>query len=93
MPARKVGENAGNRGKGRKKGVPNKATATIKAAFLEAFQQRGGVPALMKWADDEPTEFYKLASKLIPTEVSGPDGGPVQIALQTWKFGDKQVAF
>ena len=49
--------------------MPNKATASIKAAFLEAFERKGGVTALVEWADKEPTEFYKLAAKLIPTDV------------------------
>lgn len=61
---------AGKPGPGRPKGVPNKATTTIKAAFLEAFERRGGADALVRWAEDNETEFYKLASKLIPTEVN-----------------------
>lgn len=59
-----------NAGKGRKKGVPNKATASIKAAFLEAFEKKGGTTALVAWARENETEFYKLAARLIPTEVS-----------------------
>ena len=76
MSASKLVANAGrpanltNAGKGRPAGVPNKATASIKSAFLEAFEKRGGVPALLAWAATEPTEFYKLAARLIPTEVS-----------------------
>jgi len=66
---------------GREKGTPNKVTASIKSAFFLAFQDLGGWPALSKWAQDDPknlTEFYKLASKLIPTEISGIDGGPIE---------------
>lgn len=61
-----------NAGKGRPKGVPNKVTTSIKNAFLEAFERRGGVDALIAWAakDGNETEFYKLASKLIPTEIN-----------------------
>ena len=54
---------------GRKKGTPNKVTASIKEAFKEAFDRRGGVEALLTWAEGEPTEFYKLSARLIPTEV------------------------
>lgn len=60
---------AGNRGKGRKKGVPNKTTASVKAALIEAFDKLGGVKALVAWARTEKTEFYKLYAKLLPTEV------------------------
>lgn len=61
----------GNRGKGRKKGVPNKATASVKQAIIDAFEQHGGVPALVKWAKSNETEFYKLWSRLAPTEIAG----------------------
>lgn len=54
---------------GRKKGTPNKFTASVKAAFEEAFDRMGGVEALVSWAQSEPTEFYKLYSKLLPAEV------------------------
>lgn len=69
-----------NAGKGRVKGVPNKATASVKAAFLEAFERRGGAQALLDWSNKpgNETEFYKLAIRLIPTEVSGVDGAPIQ---------------
>lgn len=73
-----------NAGKGRKKGVPNKATASVKAAIIEAFEKRGGVPALVQWAADDPTEFYKLWGRIAPTEVevSGPQGGPVEMTVR-----------
>lgn len=62
---------------GRAKGTPNKVTTSIKEAFREAFEMRGGAKALHAWSVDEPTEFYKLASKLIPTELTGADGSPL----------------
>jgi hypothetical protein len=70
----KVVESAGPRkppsaGIGRKKGVPNKATKAVKEALQEAFEGLGGVPSLIAWAKEEPTEFYKLWSKIMPTEV------------------------
>ncbi len=60
---------AGNRGMGRKKGQVNKATRAVKEALQEAFENLGGVPALVIWAKTDPTEFYKLWAKLLPTEV------------------------
>lgn len=56
-------------GQGRPKGVKNKTTVAIKEAFREAFDEMGGVDALVRWGQDNPTQFYQLASKLIPTEV------------------------
>ncbi len=70
-------------GQGRPKGVPNKLTRTVRDAFEHAFellQEDNGdadsVPPrpaanLSAWAQRNPTEFYKLASKLIPTEING----------------------
>lgn len=55
---------------GRVAGSPNKFTKSVKEAFAEAFEKLGGAQALMAWGKDNPTEFYKLASKLIPAEVN-----------------------
>jgi hypothetical protein len=55
---------------GRKKGTPNKITASVKAALEAAFEGIGGVEKLRAWAESEPTEFYKLWAKLLPTQVT-----------------------
>lgn len=60
---------AGNRGKGRKAGVPNKVTTSIKSALVEAFDKRGGVTALVQWAQEDPSAFYKLWGSLAPKEM------------------------
>lgn len=66
---------------GRKKGTPNKATVEVKTALQQAFEHRGGIAALVSWADENPTEFYKLWAKLLPNEIKaelgGPDGGAI----------------
>ena len=63
--------------KGRPVGSVNKATQTVREAFALAFEKRGGAQALVRWADENETEFYKLAARLIPTEIQG----DVQAAL------------
>lgn len=70
---------------GRSKGTPNKTTASVKDALAFAFDGRGGAPALKIWADENPTEFYKLWAKLLPQEVTGKDGTPFSITV---KFED-----
>jgi hypothetical protein len=54
---------------GRTKNALNKTTRTVKEAFTEAFESLQKDPAtkLCNWGKDNPTEFYKLCSKLIPT--------------------------
>ena len=54
---------------GRKAGTPNKITTSIKEAFKQAFDEMGGVEALVNWGKANDTEFYKLASKLIPQDI------------------------
>lgn len=58
---------------GRKKGEPNKITRTVKETVLAVFNDLQVDPKanLLSWGKENPTEFYKIASKLIPTEVTG----------------------
>lgn len=75
---------------GRAKGVPNKLTVAAKEAFALAFQGMGGVPALSKWAEDHPTEFYKLYARLIPVDVTS---GEKPIESQTVMIGGRVITF
>jgi hypothetical protein len=52
--------------------VPNKVTRTVREAFERAFLmlQRNDVASLEHWAERNPTEFYKLAARLIPAEMN-----------------------
>lgn len=77
-------------GIGRKKGVLNKSTAAVKEALRLAFQGIGGVPELQAWAKDNQTEFYKLWAKMLPLEISGPDGGPIQGAIDLSGLTEEQ---
>lgn len=58
---------------GRVAGTPNKATATMKAAVQAVYDKLQASTGkehghFLKWAEEQPTEFYKLASKLIPIQ-------------------------
>lgn len=68
---------SGNRGKGRPKGSVNKSTASVKAALSNVYAKRGGDAALLAWAKENETEFYKLWGKMLPQEHSGPDGDAI----------------
>jgi len=55
---------------GRPKGAINKTTLAVKEAIEEAFDELGGVPALVQWARRDPEAFYsKLWAKLIPKNI------------------------
>lgn len=62
---------------GRVAGTPNKITASVKEAILGAFDRVGGVEYLVTQATENPVAFMTLLGKVLPTQVSGPDGGPV----------------
>jgi hypothetical protein len=57
---------------GKVKGSQNKLTRTVKETVLAVFDDLQADPKanLLSWGKENPTEFYKIAAKLIPTEVN-----------------------
>ena len=57
---------------GRIKGTENKVTTSMKEAVMSTLEWLQTQPKsnMRDWATDNITEFYKIASKLIPTEVN-----------------------
>ena len=54
---------------GRQKGQSNGFTRSAREAFQAAFIGMGGIPKLIEWGKNNPGDFYKLYSKLIPVGV------------------------
>ena len=52
---------------GRPKGSRNKFTQLCDE-FLLAFEEVGGREALVKWAESNPDQFYRLVVQLLPKE-------------------------
>ena len=88
------GSRPGEHRGGRKKGTPNRLGSTLRLAFEQTFlalqkvkrrKLRDGslsAPvALTDWATANPGEYYKLAARLIPQEMSGPGGGPIPLGV------------
>ena len=50
------------------KGGPSRKQ--VVTAFSDAFHLIGGVPRLAHWANEHPTEFYKLYGRLLPSQSS-----------------------
>ena len=80
----KLGANSpgvGARGRGRPKGSPNKLTATIKDMILQALNdahEDGGAAYLKQQAIKNPAAFLTLVGKVLPLQLTGEGGGPMQ---------------
>ena len=68
------------RGPGRPKGATNKTTREVKEMILAALEGAGGVGYLQARATDPRTAsaFLTLVGKVLPLQVTGEGGGPVQ---------------
>ncbi|OYV74777.1 MAG: hypothetical protein B7Z66_15285 [Chromatiales bacterium 21-64-14] len=52
----------------------------IAKAFLDALRadfDKHGAAALAKMRDEDPSTYIRMVARLLPTEVTGADGGPV----------------
>lgn len=78
-------------GSGRKKGTPNKFTIQLKEAILEAARLAGGdggeVAYLQRQANENPGPFMSLLGKVLPMQIAGDDGGPLQIVIKRYAEG------
>lgn len=70
-------------GKGRPKGAPNKITKKFKDLLTETYEalednsknkKEDAETGLLVWAKDNPTDFYRICSKLLPIQLTGKDG-------------------
>lgn len=61
---------------GRISGTPNKLSTTVRQTVLDVFLklQNDDEASLEAFARKFPKEFYLIASKLIPTEITGEGG-------------------
>jgi hypothetical protein len=49
--------------------TPDLKRTQVVDAFLDAMQLIGGTPRLALWANENPTEFFKLYAKLAPRQL------------------------
>ncbi len=72
-------------GAGRKVGSKGKQTLAAREAMEAAFKGLGGVQALQEWAQENPSDFYRIWSRLVPQAqsiaVSDGEGGPLVIRI------------
>lgn len=74
---------------GRAPGTPNKRTIAVKTALEEAFVKLGGVPALIRWAQTEPAEFYRLWGKMLPRDIQV--DGDLRVTLEQLVAGSREA--
>jgi len=81
----KIGK--GKAGPGRPKGMPNRTTALLKDAILQAAEGAGGkggmVAYLTTQAAANPGPFLALLGKVLPMQVTGEGGGDLTIKVIT----------
>lgn len=61
-------------GAGRPKGSLDKGNADLRRMILQALENKGGVAYLEEQAGSNPSGFLSLLGKVLPKEVTGPDG-------------------
>lgn len=73
----------GHKTGGRQKGTPNNITRAFREAVQIAYDAIGGDEAFATWARENPTEFYRIAARLIPQEMrhAGGDGEPLTVKI------------
>jgi hypothetical protein len=69
-------------GQGRPKGRLNKTTQAVKDMIEGALREAGGQAYLAKQAVENPGPFLALVGKILPREMVGPGGGPIQAAIE-----------
>lgn len=74
-------------GSGRKSGTPNKVTASVKAAILEAFEKLGGVDYLVKVGQEDPKTFLALVGKVLPTQIEPSEETSGELVI-SWIMND-----
>ena len=70
-------------GGGSRKGVPNKATADIKAMINNALHLVGGEDYLVRHAGENPVSFMGLIGKILPKEIAAELNGNMNISSIT----------
>lgn len=81
------GSRPGERRGGRQKGTPNKTTAALKDAILNAFSTVGGESYLVTVAREDPKTFCALLARVLPLQVTGGEGGPLVVEIV--RFSDQ----
>ena len=72
--------------KGREKGSSNKFNKQFKDLLIETYQALESKKdhGLQNWAEKHPTDFYRICAKLVPQQITGEGGGPIEVVQQIY---------
>ncbi len=73
---------AGNAGKGRPRGVPNRLSNELREMILDSLHAVGGADYLCRMAEEQPVAYLSLLGKLLPLEARL-GAGPGEVVI-TW---------
>lgn len=76
---------------GRQKGTPNQLTTSFRQAVRFAYNSIGGHEAFSNWAAKHPTEFYKIAARLIPAEMTDSETDPIRVIINGVRYPPEQT--
>lgn len=71
-------------GAGRPKGALDGNNRQLRTMILEALEKKGGAEYLAEQADKTPAAFMSLLGKVLPTQITGDEGGPVEVSFDEW---------
>ena len=66
---------------GRTPGVSNKFTGTFREALRFVYDGLGGHAAFLQWARKNKSEYYHIASRLIPAEMRECEKDPIRVFI------------
>lgn len=67
---------------GRRAGTPNRYTGAFREAVTIVYSEMGGHEAFTRWAKRNKTEFYRIASRLIPVEIKDTSDQRITVIVQ-----------
>lgn len=77
---------------GRLPGVSNKFTGAFREAVQIVYNGLGGHAAFLEWARENRSEYYKIASRLIPGEIREDNGDKhITVIVQRGPLGEQAL--
>lgn len=69
---------------------PEKAAPSVKGMILDALEGAGGVEYLTEQAKSNAPAFMQLVGKIMPLQVTGENGVPLQFHVVNYADADKK---